>query len=60
MYENSLYLMPLTSSALATALGKFVILKTKIKPVSINAVANCNKHILLSDDGMPTLFAQCS
>ena len=37
-----------------------VILKTKIKPVSINADANCNEPILRFDDVMPTLFSQCS
>ena len=38
---------------------QIVIRKTKLKPVSINAAANCNEHILRSDDAMPTLFAQC-
>ena len=37
---------------------QIVILKAKIKPVSINAAANCNEHIVRSDDAMPTLFAQ--
>ena len=39
---------------------QIVILKTKIQPVSINPAANCNEHILWSNDAMPTLFAQCS
>ena len=36
-----------------------VILKTKIKPVSINAAANCNEHILWSDDVM-LIYTVCS
>ena len=32
---------------------QIVILKIKITPVSINAVANCNEHFLSSDDVMP-------
>ena len=34
---------------------QIVILKTKIMPVSINAAANCNEHIVEADDAMPTL-----
>ena len=39
---------------------QIVNLKTKIRPVSINAAANCNEYILWSDNAMPALFAQCS
>ena len=39
---------------------QIIILKTKIKPVSLNAALNCNELIPWFDDTMPTLFAQCS
>ena len=39
---------------------QILILKTKIKPVSINAAANCNERSVRFDDAMPTLFAQRS
>ena len=32
------------------------ILKIKMQPVSINAAANYNEHILWFDDAMSTLF----
>ena len=35
---------------------QIVVFKTKMNPVSINAAANCNEHILWSDDVMPSLF----
>ena len=59
MYKIQSILVPPHFVCSGDGTWQIVILKTKIKPVSLNAAANCNKHILWSDDAMPTLFAQC-
>ena len=46
MCKSLVYLVPSHFVYSGDGARQIVILKTKIKPVSINAAANCNKHVL--------------
>ena len=62
MCKNSVYFSAPSLRLLWRRYWQIVVLKTNIKTGSMNAAANCNEHIFLSDgsdDAMPTLLAQC-